>query len=78
MQSRIRTKYALNVQNKGSWPAAAFGTRVGRGLHIGTLDKPARSHGHAELVGCPPVLELRQLLQYQPISQQTREKLVAL
>ena len=67
----------LNVQVKGSKPSHGFATRLGRGLDIGTLNQSSRPECTREAVRCPPVLELRQLLQYQPVTQQTRAKLVA-
>jgi len=58
----------------------AFATSVGRGLDIGTLASPPPGRPGSTrcdvVPRCPPVLELRQLLQYQPISPQTRQKSV--
>jgi len=68
----------LNVQSGRSELAPGFATRVGRGLDIGTLTSdPARPEcRHGDVIRCPPLLEIRQLLQYQPITTQMRTKLV--
>jgi len=66
----------LSVQTEGSESSHGFATRLGRGLDIGTMKPSCRPECSREVMRCPPVLELRQLMQYQPVSQQTRNKLV--
>jgi len=66
----------LNVQTEGSEKPPGFATQLGRGLDIGTLSPSSQIKSSNEVIRCPPVLELRQLLQYQPISHETRAKLV--
>ena len=69
--------YVVNVQTEGNRSSRGFATRLGRGLDIGSLSQSSQSQSTLDVIRCPPVLELRQLLQYQPISQLTRAKSVA-
>ncbi|CAL1544731.1 unnamed protein product [Lymnaea stagnalis] len=53
-------------------PGPKFGTNVGKGLSIGGLTKgPPR----IPILKCPSKLELRQLVQYKPMTEQLRNKL---
>ena len=70
--------YCINVltmQTNSGASSRGFATRLGRGLEIGALSQSSRSDGNSDATQCPPVLELRQLLQYQPVSEQTRARL---
>ncbi|KAG5851573.1 hypothetical protein ANANG_G00053100 [Anguilla anguilla] len=53
-------------------PGPPFGSTLGRGLYL--KDRPA-PRPPAPLLTCPEVLEVRQLIQYQPISSQLRRRL---
>ena len=50
-------------------PGLPFGTTVGRGLAIGNV---VRKPAVPAVVQCPRMLEVRQLLQYKPVSQELR------
>ena len=52
-------------------PGPKFGTNVGRGLAVGSVVKPTE---RAPLLKCPTKLEIRQLLQFQPMGNDLREK----
>jgi len=63
----------MQVQEEGSRGSRGFATQLGRGLDIGTASQQsARVRDSCDSVTCPPVLELRQLLHYQPVSPETR------
>ncbi|XP_029433840.1 sperm-associated antigen 17 isoform X2 [Rhinatrema bivittatum] len=49
-----------------------FGTKVGKGLYIRSEFMPANP---VPLLKCPNVLQVRQLIQYEPISQELRRQL---
>ncbi|XP_035266717.1 sperm-associated antigen 17 isoform X2 [Anguilla anguilla] len=53
-------------------PGPPFGSTLGRGLYL--KDRPA-PRPPAPLLTCPEVLEVRQLIQYQPISSRLRSRL---
>ncbi|KAJ8247188.1 hypothetical protein GJAV_G00259760 [Gymnothorax javanicus] len=57
---------------EGETPGLPFGSTLGRGLYLNDRPKP-RPCG--PVLACPDVLEVRQLLQYQPISSQLYRKL---
>ena len=48
-----------------------FGTNVGQGLMVGSIVK---SNPHPPVLKCPSVLEVRQLVQSKPVSQELRER----
>ncbi|XP_078322362.1 sperm-associated antigen 17-like isoform X1 [Crassostrea virginica] len=53
-------------------PGSRFGTRLGQGLAVGgAVKQPVR----IPILKCPSVLELRQLIQYKPVSASLRETL---
>jgi len=62
------------MQTDGSGSSRGFATRLGRGLEIGAMSQSSRHEGSCDAVQCPPVLELRQLLQYEPVSEQMRAR----
>ena len=51
-------------------PGPRFGTNVGQGLSVGAAVKP---HSRVPILKCPSVLELRQLIQYKPMSEDLRD-----
>ncbi|KAG7463545.1 hypothetical protein MATL_G00177760 [Megalops atlanticus] len=53
-------------------PGPPFGTSLGRGLYLNERTAPPPP---APVLTCPEVLEVRQLIQHQPISSQLRRKL---
>ena len=52
-----------------------FGSNVGQGLAVGSA---VRAPFRPTILRCPTVLQLRQILQYKPVSQELRDKYVLL
>ena len=48
-----------------------FGTNVGQGLMVGSV---VRSEPRPPVLKCPNILEVRQLLQYKPVTENLRER----
>jgi hypothetical protein len=73
----LRPKRSLHGKVGDGEPRhGGFGTRVGRGLNIGTV-RPTKTKMDPSSVACPSVLEVRQLLQFKPVSEQLRSSIEA-
>ena len=60
--------------SSGSVVGPKFGTNVGKGLSIGSAVKtPIKP----PVIECPRKLVFRQLIQYKPVSEECRQRLVA-
>ncbi|CAG2231566.1 unnamed protein product [Mytilus edulis] len=55
-------------------PGPKYGTTLGQGLNVGTVSKQA---ARIPILKCPNKLELRQIIQYKPVSNQLRDQLQA-
>ena len=53
-------------------PGPKFGTNVGQGLNVGAA---IRTQSRIPILKCPVALELRQFVQYKPVSEDLRERL---
>ncbi|XP_055887729.1 sperm-associated antigen 17-like isoform X4 [Biomphalaria glabrata] len=71
--SGIRCRDLLTLPPKEvKKPGPKFGTNVGKGLNIGSLNKGSN---RISILKCPNKLELRQLIQYKPMTEQLRNRL---
>ena len=52
-------------------PGPPFGTNVGQGLNVGAA---IRTQSRIPILKCPAALELRQFVQYKPVSEDLRER----
>ena len=52
-------------------PGPKFGTNVGQGLNVGAAIK---TQSRIPILKCPAALELRQFVQYKPVSEDLRER----
>ncbi|KAH9508941.1 hypothetical protein Btru_048357, partial [Bulinus truncatus] len=69
----IRCRDLINLPPKEfKKPGPKFGTNVGKGLNIGSLNK---GPNRIPILKCPSKLELRQLIQYKPMTEQLRNRL---
>ncbi|ESO93308.1 hypothetical protein LOTGIDRAFT_232733 [Lottia gigantea] len=69
----IRSRDLTNLPPKEyKKPGPPFGTNVGKGLAIGSTQKTSR---RVAILKCPDILEIRQLVQYEPITDPLRIKL---